>query len=104
MLFLLHLDRLWSAPIKMVVPSTNESCSLDFEETLHGGFVGWVFFCSYMLPLTRRAGVSYLLYSVGHEHMEASRIVPYVAQDQLTVSPEHLLYVFCSRVLAAGLN
>ena len=36
MLFLLHLYRLWSAPIKMVFPSTNKSCSLDFEETLHG--------------------------------------------------------------------
>lgn len=67
----------------MVVPSTFSS----------GNFVGWVFFCSYVLPLTRRAGVSDLLYSVGHEHMKLSGIVPNVAREHLTVSPERFVYV-----------
>lgn len=82
----------------MAVLSTNKSCSLDFQETIHRKLCRWGFSCSYVLPLTSRAGVFYLLYSVSHKHMEASCIVPYVVQGHLTVSPEHFVHVFIVEV------
>lgn len=54
------------------------------------GFICWIFFCLYVLPLAGGAVLSYLLHSVGHEDVKMSSVIPYIAEDDLAISIKYL--------------